>query len=160
MSLWGRTTPLFSWRVPSSAEEKPPALRSTGQTKQREEASGGRALAVVLPSARGSLSTFTHQTAGVWNRDRRGAGDWLACFQCTEDVSILEKRTGVRRSPVLGSKVWTLSWNGPCSSRWDSPRLTEITPKLDKTLQQKHDKNKLLFSSDTCHFCKSWAASF
>lgn len=51
-----------------------------------------------------------------------------------------------------------LKW--PCSSRWDSPRLTEITPKLDKTLQQKHDKNKLLFSSDTCRFCKPWAAFF
>lgn len=37
-------------------------------------------------------STFTHQTAGIWNGDWRGTGDWLACFQSAEDVSILGKK--------------------------------------------------------------------
>lgn len=38
------------------------------------------------------LSTFTHQTAGVWDGDGRGTGDWLACFQTAEDISILRKK--------------------------------------------------------------------
>lgn len=93
-------------------------------------------------SARRSLSTFTHQTAGVWNRDRRGAGDWLACFQRTEDVSILEKRTGVRSSPVLGSKVWTLSWNGPAA-------LAEIHRYLQRSLRSwiKHSSKNMTRTS-------------
>lgn len=42
-------------------------------------------------SARRGLITFTHQTAGILDGDRSGAGDRLACFQTAEDVSILRK---------------------------------------------------------------------
>lgn len=163
---WGRTTPLFSWRLPSSVEENPPVPRSKGRTKQREEASslsGGRALAVVLPQLVGvCLPLHTkQQVSGTESGEEQVIG-WHV-FRAQKMFPFWEERGSQNSSSFAFESTALLNW--PCSSHWDSEiygGITEITSKwhnqLDQPLQQKHHDSKLLFSSDS--FCKLWTAFF
>lgn len=99
----------LAWKLWWVSEDIPPLCSAAGSHLLRRRTRRGRDLKAeqnsvrsvrserrmscrcCAASARRSLSTFTHQTAGIWNWDRRGAGDRLARFQCAEDVSILRR---------------------------------------------------------------------
>lgn len=121
----------LTWKLWWVSEDVPPLCSAAGFDLLRRRTRRGRHLKAeqnsvssvhserrmssrcCAASARRSLSTFTHQTAGIWNRDRHGAGDWLARFQCTEDVSIL------RREREWGCLHFNVgmhrSWNDPAA---------------------------------------------
>ena len=94
---WEHTTPLFSCRFPSSADEDPLVPWSKGRNREdkrvlhQQKKNSFQTSKHLETESRASLPTFTHQTAGVWNWDRWGTGDWLARFQGAEDVSILRE---------------------------------------------------------------------